>query len=1067
MNNKNKAILSFVAIAMMFAVAFVGFTVIADDGSDATDTSDVTMTFKGTVKVGDSTIENDFAKAVEQAKKSADKTIVFTSDSPKFNKTGTYKDNADWKYYDVSGLTIDLNSKDVTIERKMALVLGGSNFTIKNGTITAAGDISYALFVGTALGTTTNATLQNITFPNGGINISYATNVILDELSENTAVGKTYYSVWCNENTTITIRDGTYSSPGYAVLGGYTSASMQILGGTYKVLPDKPLILGTNGAKDFQMPTVIKGGFFYQESTGTKTVQLADELQKYVSDLYCVAKATATIDGKQQTGYRVMLISEAEAKIGNLYYATFEDAIAAVQTDETIDVLNDVTVSETIEIADGRDFTIDLNLFTLTYSPTTGNENSSLFDIGKSGDASSASTVRITDGGIVANAFTSGTYSLIYVYDGATLELDTVNITTTGSALFPVGEATKVSVVDCDINAGVYCVATNAGDTKNGGVVIEIIGSQLKSNGYKQTAGAWDSDDCPVLINVPCTLTIKDSELTGNRQGLVVRAGTATVEDTIINYIPTFVPTAKQDYESKAWGSGNEVPMGAIVVGNHSTGTGYDKDRSLTIKNVTVNIIDGTTESKNVNLIYADLNKDRSNTDTCIIKIEGGFAYNTYADSKKTVNSNINALAKIKDNVSFDKKFSVSNFAELRAAATIGGEITLTDNIEMTMDVNISGDTVLDTAGYSITIGKGITLNLASGSVVTGKIAGPNSNVMTVSGMKAGDDGIAITGGSLIIKGKIVQDSGTYSGVTVTVSGDSITIAGTLDEGATMVVEKDTSVTIAEESEFASNGTITNNGIITNQGTITNNGSIVNNGTLKVTDGSTVTGNSIVNSGIVADKRTSGDAVPIDTTSTGKIVVTEDNASAYEGSSTKIIIETDKITTGTVTSDTNEYVFVDAVTTTGDLKVVMNEDYRQYTITIPKGTSISAGTIISVVYDSSKTTSNSMSYEITTSGITEFGVKVPTLKGFKSAKVLCDGIEAGVSNVKYNSTTGFVTFDAGHNSTFSITLSYADSSSTDSGSSSDGGMDRNTMFVAATVLLVISILALSVVIKRK
>ena len=486
------------------------------------------------------------------------------------------------------------------------------------------------------------------------------------------------------------------------------------------------------------------------------------------------------------------------AEINGTKYETLESAITAVNTGETIEILDDVTISNTIEIADGKDFTIDLNLFTLTYSPTVGNENTKLFSIGKSGTASAASKVKITDGGIVADALTKGTNAIIYVYDGATLELDTVNIVTTGTALFPVKEATKVSVVDCSIDAGVYCVATNAGSSENGGVVIEISGSQLKSNGYKKTSGVWDSDDCPVLINVPCTLTIKDSTLIGNRQGLVVRAGTATVEDTVINYIPTFVPSSSQNYESIAWKAGNELPMGAIVVGNHSTGTGYDKDRSLTMKNVTVNIIDGTTVSKDINLIYADLNKDRSNTDTCTIKIEGGFACNTYADVKMTtVNDNINALTKIKNNVSFDKKFSVSNLAELRAVASIGGEITLADDIEMTMDVNILDGTTLKTGEYKITIGKGITLSLASGSVVTGNIAGPGNNIIVANGMKAGTGGITITGGSLLIDGVIIPEgTTTVSGATITVSGDDITVSGKLDSGAELLVTKDGSTNV-------------------------------------------------------------------------------------------------------------------------------------------------------------------------------------------------------------------------------------------------------------------------------
>ena len=191
------------------------------------------------------------------------------------------------------------------------------------------------------------------------------------------------------------------------------------------------------------------------------------------------------------------------------------------------------------------------------------------------------------------------------------------------------------------------------------------------------------------------------------------------------------------------------------------------------------------------------------------------------------------------------------------------------------------------------------------------------------------------------------------------------------------------------------------------------------------------------------------------------VVVSKDNASAYEGTGTKVIVEDPEaiVTEGTVTIDSTKYPFVNAVTTTDELIIIMNDGLKQYTITIPEGTTIDASTIISVEYV--RSTSNTTDYRIETGGITDFGVKVPVQKGFKNAKVTCDGLEQGISNVRYNSTTGYVTFDAGHNSLFSITLS------NDASSVSSDAIDSNVAFIGATALLVISILALAAVIMRR
>ncbi|WP_400196577.1 hypothetical protein, partial [Candidatus Methanarcanum hacksteinii] len=324
--------------------------------------------------------------------------------------------------------------------------------------------------------------------------------------------------------------------------------------------------------------------------------------------------------------------------------------------------------------------------------------------------------------------------------------------------------------------------------------------------------------------------------------------------------------------------------------------------------------------------------------------------------------------------------------------------------------VTIEENVTLDSNG-AIELQTGAKLAMNEGSVFTGTILGPNDNKLVANEMKAGEGGITITGGSLIINGDIISESGSVAGATVTVTGDGIKISGSLDANVTMVIEKDTIVTVKSGDEFSFNGTITNNG------------------TLRIGDSTTITTvntSKVVNNGIVIDERAkNASAVPVDKEASEGIVVAKNNADKYKGDGIDVIVqdpETAKKTDGTVVVDENKFVFIDAITTTGKLNIVMNDGYKQYTVTIPEGTVIAAGTVISVSFIEYQSDSVTR-YQINTPGIENFSMKLPCQIGFKKAKVYCDDSELGVSKVRYDAGTGYVTFDASHNSVFTIVLS--------------------------------------------
>ena len=372
----------------------------------------------------------------------------------------------------------------------------------------------------------------------------------------------------------------------------------------------------------------------------------------------------------------------------------------------------------------------------------------------------------------------------------------------------------------------------------------------------------------------------------------------------------------------------------------------------------------------------------------------------------------------------------------------IGNDANIIVASEITLSVKGTNDT--------ITLVKGAVLQFPVGSTFSGTIFGPNGNKLVANGMKAGKGGITITGGSLIINGDIISESSSVAGATVTVTGDGIKISGSLDTNVTMVIEKDTIVTVKSGGEFSFNGTITNNG------------------TLRIEDSTTITTvntSKVVNNGVVIDERAkNASAVPVTNDGT---VVAKNNADKYKEAKVDVIVqdpETAKKTDGTVIVDENKFIFIDAITTTGKLNIVMNDGYKQYTVTIPEGTAIAAGTVISVSFIEYQSDSVTR-YQINTPGIENFSMKLPCQIGFKKAKVYCDDSELGVSKVRYGAGTGYVTFDASHNSVFTIVLSNTSHAGTTTVSGGDTTNDYS--LVIAITVLVASLGFLAHVIKKR
>ena len=242
----------------------------------------------------------------------------------------------------------------------------------------------------------------------------------------------------------------------------------------------------------------------------------------------------------------------------------FTQAIADAAANETVQLTTNIAINNVIPQSSSGNTSIDLNGNTLSVS--AGGRNA----IVQSGD-----TMTIENGTIES----SSTNLDFGVNAGGTLTLQ--NVEYTGPGFQPGGQDATINIVDSTVTSNTFCVSTNAsvvdGTVPAAGVCINIIRSEL-------IARAAGFDNTCILFNVPGTLYIEDSTLSAQRQALIVRGGDAVIKNSTVETTGEFTD---RDYLDGNWGSGNEVPRAAIVIGNRSSSS-YQYPASCTLINTNV-----------------------------------------------------------------------------------------------------------------------------------------------------------------------------------------------------------------------------------------------------------------------------------------------------------------------------------------------------------------------------------------------------------------------------------------------------------------------------------------------
>ncbi len=193
-------------------------------------------------------------------------------------------------------------------------------------------------------------------------------------------------------------------------------------------------------------------------------------------------------------------------------------------------------------------------------------------------------TVTIKNGNIEGaeyNAFTQ--------YSNSRLILDHVNIDWTSKGvnavcfLYQGSNPVWLEVKDSILKNNVYGIGTNASEGTDY-VYVTVDNSSV-------TTTSSDEDNTAVLFNVPGELKISNSTISGERQGVIVRGGEATISNSTI--VSSGSSTKYNDYSNSKWGTGNEVPCAVLVIGNR-TDNSYRYPTTVSLDNVTLSSTDET-----------------------------------------------------------------------------------------------------------------------------------------------------------------------------------------------------------------------------------------------------------------------------------------------------------------------------------------------------------------------------------------------------------------------------------------------------------------------------------------
>ena len=305
-------------------------------------------------------------------------------------------------------------------------------------------------------------------------------------------------------------------------------------------------------------------------------------------------------------------------------------------------------------------------------------------------NSSNGASVTIRNGDLSVMGVPSDKYTLC-ASDKGKITLEGLNYETTGGGVgvYPCTNGGEIYVKSCNINTSFYNEGN--GTTGNGPAVMTTATGATAENTKDVLITIEDTDmesfSDAIIFNVNGRINIKNCTTKAQWHGLVLRGGTAVVENTVFthdnhNDDPKSV---SQGWYNKDWGSGNGQPRAAITVGNRGNGA-YQYPSNLTLINTKAEVI-----GQGVNL-FASMYVWANETPAYGVTI-------TYDDATEFVGGdviygndgkNITVNGKALD--LSEQVFEVSNIEELlskiQSLATSGGTLV----IKECADITLTGD---------------------------------------------------------------------------------------------------------------------------------------------------------------------------------------------------------------------------------------------------------------------------------------------------------------------------------------------------------------------------------------
>ena len=246
---------------------------------------------------------------------------------------------------------------------------------------------------------------------------------------------------------------------------------------------------------------------------------------------------------------------------------------AAVEAESVKTIKLGADITQTVAISINRSLTVDMNGKTIAVGGALAakkiGEDYNAFNLKSS---TSAYTVTFKNGTIKNKETNQDWINHIFSVDNnAVLNLDDVDIDVKAYTCVYLVMSANPSTLNVTngsklFNCYGYGIGTNASNAANTHANITIKDSSVN------VEGTGSAGETGLLVNVPCTVSIESSTISGDRHGVIFRATDTSSDVKVSN--STIKSVSSKGYSFTTWGNGNNVPQAALVIGNSSSTDG-------------------------------------------------------------------------------------------------------------------------------------------------------------------------------------------------------------------------------------------------------------------------------------------------------------------------------------------------------------------------------------------------------------------------------------------------------------------------------------------------------------